>query len=873
MKNVYNHYLFVIHQLKLLLINSFKPATNKKTIFTQKNMKTIFSLIALAFIFGVNAQNVIIPDANFKGILVNNSAINTNGDTEIQVTEANAYTGLVDISNNNSITDITGIEEFTSMFHFNAWNCTNIASFPTFSSTSLSMITMNNSGQITSMDVSGFPNLTTLRCGNFNLSTLDVTSNPLLQNLQCMNNSLSTLDLSNNPQITILNVSDNPLGNIDVSNLLSLGSLNAANIQATNFNLINNSSIYSLQINDNNNLNTLDISNLTNLGNLNAGGTGISNLTFSSPAPPMQTLLVSNTNLTSLATNLLPTLTFIDISGCSISTIDLSNNANLSDINFVNSALTAIDLSAQTNLYELNGSNNANLANVNLASGNNANLYYCDLQNNPALTCIQVDDPAASASYAYWQKDAAATYSTNCGTAPCTVNFTSLPLKNRFLDHGVGITNPGVGLIDTNSDGEIQCSEATSYTGAIFLNGFNAGDLNGLEAFTGVTKIYIGNVFANNNIPSPDFSFHPNLVDLEVNGPDFTTMNLTSNVALSNLKIMNNTVLDTLDLTANINLDTLWVRFNTFPGAVDLSNNQSLVSLNLGGNGLTALTGLENLIQLETCILNSNPQISSVDVSNSNSLKILWASETDITSIDVSQNPNLISLNISETAISAIDLSQNPLLELLNISETTVASIDVTNQPNLKSISMNNTNITQLDFSQNLQLEEINFVNGLIENLDFSGLPSLSAVSLGSSNTLEKVSVANGNNTDLYFLDVSSCPNLTCVEVDDIAFAQSQTAAFFWLIDDASIYSLDCNLGLGISSSSEKVITVFPNPAADQLIIQAPGLQEVVIYNILGHEVMRHTSNEIEISNLISGLYYLEIKSLSGHYSRKVVKM
>ena len=32
-------------------------------------------------------QNVNIPDANFKAYLVGNSAINTNGDTEIQVSE------------------------------------------------------------------------------------------------------------------------------------------------------------------------------------------------------------------------------------------------------------------------------------------------------------------------------------------------------------------------------------------------------------------------------------------------------------------------------------------------------------------------------------------------------------------------------------------------------------------------------------------------------------------------------------------------------------------------------------------------------------------------------------------------------------------
>ncbi|MFT6731213.1 MAG: hypothetical protein ACJA1H_002548, partial [Glaciecola sp.] len=36
-----------------------------------------------------------IPDANFKGYLVGNTNINTNGDTEIQFSEASTYTGII----------------------------------------------------------------------------------------------------------------------------------------------------------------------------------------------------------------------------------------------------------------------------------------------------------------------------------------------------------------------------------------------------------------------------------------------------------------------------------------------------------------------------------------------------------------------------------------------------------------------------------------------------------------------------------------------------------------------------------------------------------------------------------------------------------
>ena len=62
-------------------------------------MKQLFLYVFLsATLFG---QNVYIPDANFKAYLVGNSDINTNGDTEIQLSEASAFTGTIDCFNQN----------------------------------------------------------------------------------------------------------------------------------------------------------------------------------------------------------------------------------------------------------------------------------------------------------------------------------------------------------------------------------------------------------------------------------------------------------------------------------------------------------------------------------------------------------------------------------------------------------------------------------------------------------------------------------------------------------------------------------------------------------------------------------------------------
>ena len=74
--------------------------------------KLLLVLLALPMLgFG---QNVTIPDAIFKAYLVGNTNINTNGDNQIQVSEAAAFTGTIDCSYDN-ISNLTGIEAFTAL--------------------------------------------------------------------------------------------------------------------------------------------------------------------------------------------------------------------------------------------------------------------------------------------------------------------------------------------------------------------------------------------------------------------------------------------------------------------------------------------------------------------------------------------------------------------------------------------------------------------------------------------------------------------------------------------------------------------------------------------------------------------------------------
>jgi hypothetical protein len=62
---------------------------------TSANGVDRFTIDDIVFIPSVPTCTVNIPDANFKGYLVGNTNINTNGDTEIQFSEASTYTGII----------------------------------------------------------------------------------------------------------------------------------------------------------------------------------------------------------------------------------------------------------------------------------------------------------------------------------------------------------------------------------------------------------------------------------------------------------------------------------------------------------------------------------------------------------------------------------------------------------------------------------------------------------------------------------------------------------------------------------------------------------------------------------------------------------
>ncbi|MDC6470568.1 T9SS type A sorting domain-containing protein, partial [Flavobacteriales bacterium] len=129
-----------------------------------------------------------VPDDNFEAYLeANNMGDGIANNDSVTTANINAITTL-SISS-KAISDLTGIEDFTSL-------------------TSLSC----QSNQLTSLDVSQNTALTYLRCDNNQLTSLDVSNNTALTRLWCNSNQLTSLDVrnGNNQNLLSFNVESNP---------------------------------------------------------------------------------------------------------------------------------------------------------------------------------------------------------------------------------------------------------------------------------------------------------------------------------------------------------------------------------------------------------------------------------------------------------------------------------------------------------------------------------------------------------------------------------------------------------------------------------------------------------------------------------------
>jgi Leucine-rich repeat (LRR) protein len=335
-------------------------------------MKSILFVFSILFAMSAQSQNVSIPDPAFKTYLVNNTDININGDSEIQVSEATAFNDSI-LAYSLNIQDLTGIEAFVNLTFLN--------------------VALN---QLTTINVSQNTQLLDVICPFNNLSAINVSQNIGLERLVVsMNAGLSILDVSTNVNLRDLMCDNTSISTLNLSNQAALELLDCSNANLTSLNVSACPLLQKLYC-EGNSISTLNTGNCVNLWYLSCQGNGISNLDLSSNLA-LKTVRACCNQMTSINISNLTNLEIFDSPYNNYTALDLSNSPNLNTIYCFSNQLTAL----------------------NVANGNNTNLQYF-VANSNNLDCIQVDNPSYSnanwlPTSNFYNFDSNPNFQVNCG--------------------------------------------------------------------------------------------------------------------------------------------------------------------------------------------------------------------------------------------------------------------------------------------------------------------------------------------------------------------------------------------------------------------------------------------------------------------------
>jgi len=331
-------------------------------------MKFILFIIAIIFSQILHSQIVDIPDANFKNALLNHSpTIDLNGDDEIQVSEAESFTGFLNLYSKN-ISSLTGIEAFTNITQLDCSRNYLTYLFLRFNTNLVHLDCEWN--DIIDLEISYNTALETLNSSNNYLSELNVSNNIELREIRSSNNLLTNEWFGNCPLLSYLDISYNQIYDIELRYNPLLSELYCYANQLTNINTSSNTNLTIFDCTENH-LTNLDVTNNLQLTRLWFSENQLTNIDVSNNSALIQISCAQN-NLKSL---------------------DLSNNPNLIVLWCHYNELIELDLSNNPNFTYLWCNNNEFLNYINLKNGNNQFFNNSSHLNNlPNLETVCVDD-------------------------------------------------------------------------------------------------------------------------------------------------------------------------------------------------------------------------------------------------------------------------------------------------------------------------------------------------------------------------------------------------------------------------------------------------------------------------------------------------
>ncbi|MDN3675541.1 T9SS type A sorting domain-containing protein [Flavobacterium branchiarum] len=271
----------------------------------------------------------------------------------------------------------------------------------------------------------------------------------------------------------------------------------------------------------------------------------------------------------------------------------------------------------------------------------------------------------------------------------------------------------------------------------------------------------------------PDVNFEKKLISMGFDSGEVDGKVLTSDIkSLRTLYISGSNISDLTGIQDFTALTTLEVSSNKLT-SIDISKNTALESLNCGWNSLATLDISNNLALTDlSCYYNN---LKTIDVSKQINLRYLSCGGNGLTSLDINKNINLVNLSCYTNKLTTIDTSKNIYLETIDCIQNQITYLDLSNNTKLRRLECYSNDLTTLNLSKNLNLIYLECQYNALETLDVSKNIALIQFDASHNPTLKEVNLKNGKNTLIKSdkLSLTANPSLTCVLVDDVAYANT----------------------------------------------------------------------------------------------------
>ncbi|WP_125718773.1 T9SS type A sorting domain-containing protein [Flavobacterium ustbae] len=753
-------------------------------------------------------EYILIPDPEFEKALIANSI---DGEVDGKVLKSNVLSKERLYINTGNITDLTGLESFVNLKDLEFSSAggqkkidkIDLSSFPELTSFAARF---NNLSEI---DVSHNLHLTTLDLTNNKLTKIDVSGNLALEKLFISENAITELNVTKNTALKSLSCGDNPLTVINVSQNTALQSLECKDTEIKTLNLTNNPALQSLDV-ERNDLKFLDLSNNLQLSYLNADQNDLRSLDVS-----------KNTLLTRFTCGYNSSLTYLNVkNGNNKNFITNTNNYR----GFISTKLSCIEVDD----VEYSNANWSGLKDEKASYSNACDVVLAytaipdpnfeealmqlgidkDGKNGKVLTSEIIELTSLDVSNSNIKdlegiEDFASLTSLDCSKN----NLTALNIE--YNTHLAQLNASNNNLFDLNVSRNTKLTNISlSFNNIVSLDLSKNTILK--EADCASNNLHNLNLKNGNNANMQrmifgNFTENPNLVCIEVDDAAFAEANWIAKDATASYSAQ----ACALNEQQTLIPDPSFERILIAQGIDTDGENGKVRTLNISGlsdltlsdsnNRISDLTGIQDFRSLLSLRADNN-NIKSIDLSNNTKLMILSLNHNQLTSIDISKNTELWALNIRNNKLTALDIFQNQKLGSVDISENQVTSFEVSKNTLLSHIYVGGNKLETIDLSQNTKLTAISIYSNLLTSLDLSNNPLLTGVQCSdnqiktldlsknnkliqldvSMNKLYNLNIKNGANSLMTstYSNFKRNPYLTCIEVDDVAFANEKWSTF-----------------------------------------------------------------------------------------------